>query len=320
MADPTHLTDISSLSDATFGALLDRSLTFRGMMDRGASPRPSLQHRLQFNLFYENSTRTNLSFEVAAKRLGAIVSVVPVAASSVHKGESKKDTVLTLCAQGADYLVLRATEPGTIADAIAAIHKDGFSTSIINAGEGALGHPTQGLLDAATVLHAKGRTAAQGLADLTLTICGDIRHSRVAVSAIQAFSRLGMTIRLAGPQSLLPDTPPPGVTALVDDLDAAMAGSDIVMALRIQRERMAGEADVINASDAAFNASFGLNHDRLAKANPGALVMHPGPMNRGVEMDDALADDPDLSLIRSQVTQGVALRMAVLEWLESTKE
>lgn len=308
-----HLTDLASLPDAVFYGALDRSISLREMMDRGAWPLRSLDGRLQFNLFYENSTRTSLSFEVAAKRLGAIVSMVPVAASSIHKGESLEDTVLTLCAQGADYLVLRATERGTISRAITAIEADGWPTCVLNAGEGALGHPTQGLLDAATLLHRLGRRASDGLQDQTLAICGDVLHSRVAASAIEAFSRLGATIRLVGPADLLPRELPEGVSMLMTDLAQGLDGVDVAMALRIQHERIEG---AIGLPIDAYHERFGLNHTSLGAAKPNCLVMHPGPMNRGIEMDSALADDPERSLIRSQVRQGVALRMAVLEKLE----
>lgn len=316
MTELRHLTDIASLNDETLISLLDRSLEIRDMMDRREYPDLCLAGRLQYNLFYENSTRTNLSFEVAAKRLGAIVSVVPVAASSIHKGESLKDTVLTLCAQGADYLVLRAKEPGTIQTAINAIDMDGWRTSVLNGGEGALGHPTQGLLDAAAILYAKGRKGDDGLDGLTIAICGDVRHSRVAASAIEIFSRLGATIRLAGPQMLLPETRPDDVDSQHTDLDDALTDADIVMGLRIQKERLEAGLGLVERD---YHAQYGITYERLRHAKPDALIMHPGPMNRGVEMADDVADDPERSIIRSQVRQGVAIRMAVLERLEQSK-
>ncbi|MEM9988594.1 MAG: aspartate carbamoyltransferase catalytic subunit [Pseudomonadota bacterium] len=314
MAPPPlrHFTDIASLGQPTIFELLDRSLVLRRQFDDRKYPAQTLVGKLQYNLFYENSTRTNLSFEVAAKRLGAMVSMVPVAASSVHKGESLTDTVLTLAAQGADILVLRATEPGTIHRAIAAVEAEGYPTHIINAGEGALGHPTQGLLDAGTVLHALGRTAKEGLRDITLTIAGDILHSRVAASAIEVFAQLGTTIKLVGPPSLLPPKPPKGVKTMHKDLESGLHGADIVMTLRIQKERM---QTGLGLSEVDYHHLFGVTHETLKAAKPNAFVMHPGPMNRGVEIDDAVADDMSRSLIRSQVTQGVVARMAVLEWL-----
>ncbi|WOI52744.1 aspartate carbamoyltransferase catalytic subunit [Parvularcula sp. LCG005] len=316
MTTARHLTDIASLDDEALLQILERSLTFRRMMDQGRYPKPVLEGRLQFNLFFENSTRTNLSFEVAAKRLGAIVSVVPVAASSVHKGETVDDTVVTLCAQGADYLVIRAAPAGTIASAVSVIERNGYPTSILNAGEGALGHPTQGLLDVSSVLYALKRQPDDRLEDVRLSICGDIRHSRVAASAIEGFSRMGAQITLVGPSQLLPSEKPAGVAAMIEDLGDGIDGADVVMALRIQKERFGADEGL---SLDGFHEQFGLNHAKLKRASPDAIVMHPGPMNRGVEISDALADDPERSLIRSQVTHGVATRMAVLEWLEEAR-
>lgn len=311
-----HLTDINSLPEDTFLRVLGRSLIIREMMDRGSWPAPALASRLQANLFYETSTRTLMSFEIAAKRLGAHTITLPIAASSVQKGESLEDTVLTLGAQGTDYLVLRATEPGTIQRAVDAIESDHFTTSIINAGEGALGHPTQGLLDIATILMALGREPQDGLEGITVAICGDVRHSRVAASAIKALSRLGATIRLGGPKELLPDTAPEGVSDFVEDVSEAVEGVDFAMTLRLQIERM---TETISLSQEEYHARYALNHERLAKAKPSYRVMHPGPMNRNVEITESLADDPDRSLIRSQVRQGVALRMALLEEMERGK-
>ena len=307
-----HLTDIATLADEDFFALLDGSLETRRALDAKRAIPTTLTGRLQFNLFFEDSTRTNLSFEVAAKRLGAIVSVVPVAASSLHKGESFEDTVLTLAAQGADALVIRAKAPGTIARAVAALEADGYDTAIINAGEGALGHPSQGLLDAATLLRALGRSAREGLADQVIAICGDIVHSRVAASAIEAFGRLGAKIRLCGPKECLPSAPPEGVEKITGSLEDALAGATVAMALRIQKERLDG---ALSLSDEAYHERFGLTHERLKNARADALVMHPQPMNRGIEISSALADDLERSLLRSQVTQGVAVRMSILQHL-----
>jgi aspartate carbamoyltransferase catalytic subunit len=310
MHELRHLTDISSLPDGVFTTLLDRSLDYRRLMEaRGPFPQV-LEGFAQVNVFYETSTRTTLSFELAAKRLGAIVAVLPAGISSIQKGETVGDTALTLAAQGTDIIVIRATEPGTITTAIEAVEQDGYPTAIVNAGEGALGHPTQGLLDVATVLRAFDRPAADGLADKVLTICGDIRHSRVAASAIEAFGRLGTTIRLAGPAEFLPESRPAHVAQMTEDMDEGLGGADLVMALRVQRERM-GRGEALDPD--IFHARYGLTHDRLAAARPEALVLHPGPANRGVEISVELADDLSRSLIRSQVTQGVALRMAVLE-------
>ena len=311
-----HLTDIRSMPEDAFLAVLNRSLVMRDMMDRGSWPAPALATRLQANIFYETSTRTLMSFDIAAKRLGALTVTLPIAASSVQKGESLEDTVLTLGAQGTDYLVLRATEPETISRAVAAIEGDGFPTSVINAGEGALGHPTQGLLDVSSILLSLDRRAEDGLEDITVAICGDVRHSRVAASAISALSRLGATIRLGGPPDLLPEEKPEGVSSMVHDIAEVVEGVDFAMTLRLQVERMT-EALSLNTEE--YHAAYALTHDRMSAAKPGYRVMHPGPMNRNVEITEELADDSDRSLIRSQVRQGVALRMALLEHIERGK-
>jgi aspartate carbamoyltransferase catalytic subunit len=310
-----HLTDTESLSDEALTGILDLSLDRRAQMDEGRRIEPRLQGQLQFNLFYEDSTRTNLSFEVAGKRLGAVVSVVPVAASSVHKGESLRDTVLTLCAQGADVLVLRSGESGAVSTARDAARDAGFGTSIVNGGEGAFGHPTQALLDAATLLRATGRRAGDGLSGLTVAICGDLRHSRVAASVAPLFVRLGASVRYVAPPALLPDASrlPSGVEATTDRSEG-LGGADVVMALRIQKERMARD-DYTGSED--YHRDYAVTYEALAAASPGAYVMHPGPMNRGVEIDSDVADDPDRSLILSQVRQGVATRIAVLETLRA---
>ncbi|MBB4659378.1 aspartate carbamoyltransferase catalytic subunit [Parvularcula dongshanensis] len=308
-----HLTDLSRLDDAGLAALLDLSLDRRADLDEGRAVPPRLAGRLQFNLFYEDSTRTNLSFETAAMRLGAMVSVVPVAASSVHKGESLRDTVLTLCAQGADILVLRSGESGAVSTARDAADDAGFGTAIVNAGEGAFGHPTQALLDAATLMHATGRRAVDGLRGLTVAICGDVAHSRVAASTAPLFVRLGATVRLIGPPELLPTKPFLPEIAMTTDRSEGLDGADVVMPLRVQKERMPEDR---YTGSADYHQDYGISWDALAAASPGAFVMHPGPMNRGVEIDSAVADDPDRSLILSQVRQGVATRMAVLETLK----
>ena len=308
-----HLIDLSSWERPAIDALLALSLERRRQMGAGEAPPQALTGCLQFNLFYENSTRTNLSFEVAGKMLGGIVSVVPVAASSVHKGESLRDTVQTLCAQGARFVVIRSGERGAVSAARDAAEDAGFGTSIVNAGEGAFGHPTQALLDAGTILHALGRTPDEGLDGLSIAICGDLRHSRVAASVVPLFARLGVHLRLCAPRELLPDpdTLPGGVLATTER-DEALASADAVMALRVQTERM-NDDRYTGSSD--FHRDYGVTYEALSAAAPGALVLHPGPMNRGIEIAGDVADDPDRSLILSQVRQGVALRMAVLETL-----
>ena len=308
-----HLISLADWSDAEVRDLLALSLERRRQMDAREAPPRTLAGRLQFNLFYENSTRTNLSFEVAGRTLGALVSVVPVAASSVHKGESLRDTVQTLSAQGADAIIVRSGERGAVSAARDAATDAGFGTAIVNAGEGAFGHPTQALLDAGALMHALGRTPDEGLSSLTVAICGDVRHSRVAASVVPLFARLGARLHVCAPDELLPDSRdlPPGVL-LTTDRQEALESADAVMALRVQVERM---QDDRYTGSADFHRDYGVTYEALAAAQPGALVMHPGPMNRGVEIAGDVADDQDRSLILSQVRQGVALRMALLETL-----
>ena len=254
----------------------------------------------QVNLFFENSTRTLLSFEIAGRRLGAQVAAVPVGQSSVKKGETLLDTARTIDAMGADLLVLRHPDAGA-----AAAVADAVSCSVVNGGDGANEHPTQALLDAFTIRQRKGR-----IEGLTVAICGDIRHSRVANSNRRLLPRLGAKVRLVAPPGLAPDET--GGLPVFDNLDAGIEGADVVMMLRIQRERM---EDALTGLLGDFHAAFGLNADRLKRAAPDAIVMHPGPMNRGIEISGEVADDPVRSVIQDQVANGVAVRMAVLDLL-----
>lgn len=254
----------------------------------------------QVNLFFENSTRTLLSFEIAGRRLGAQVAAVPVGQSSVKKGETLLDTARTIDAMGADLLVLRHPDAGAAASVAKAV-----GCSVVNGGDGANEHPTQALLDAFTIRQRKGR-----IEGLTIAICGDVRHSRVAHSNRRLLPRLGAKVRLVAPRGLLPDET--GGLPVFDNLDEGIEGADVVMMLRIQRERM---EDALTGLLGDFHAAFGLNPDRLKRAAPDAIVMHPGPMNRGIEISGEIADDPDRSVIQDQVTNGVAVRMAVLDLL-----
>jgi aspartate carbamoyltransferase catalytic subunit len=290
------LLTIDSLSDAQIGQILDRSqLLFDD--DRSATkPVRTLERKIVFNLFYENSTRTAMSFATAAHRLGASAISLSVEHSSVKKGETLEDTARTLNAMRPDALVIRHRENG--AAAAAALIMD---APVINAGDGTNEHPTQALLDAATIRHRFGHVDG-----LKVAICGDIRHSRVARSNAKLLPRLGAEVRLAGPPELLPD----GVPQLT--IDEAIDGADVVMMLRIQRERLDSE---FGDAPGEYLDRFGLTPERFARATPEAVVMHPGPMNRGVEIDGTLADDPDRSLITLQVEMGVAVRMACLEML-----
>jgi aspartate carbamoyltransferase catalytic subunit len=289
------LLSIDSLNDAQIGAILDRAEEHFAANREGRSGQ-QLAGRIVFNVFYENSTRTAMSFATAVHRLGASAISLSVEHSSVKKGETLEDTARTLNAMRPDALVIRHRDNGAPA-AIAPI----MDAPVINAGDGTNEHPTQALLDAATIRHRIGRI--QGL---TVAICGDIKHSRVARSNALLLPRLGAEVRLAGPPELMPD----GVPQL--SVDEAIDGADVVMMLRVQRERL--EQDLGDAPG-EYLQRYGLTRERLGRAAPDAVVMHPGPMNRGVEIDPAIADDAERSLITLQVEMGVAVRMACLEML-----
>jgi aspartate carbamoyltransferase catalytic subunit len=288
------LLSIDSLSDAQIGRILDRGAHWFAANRSGAAPSRTLDGRIVFNLFYENSTRTLMSFATAAHRLGASVVTLPVERSSVKKGETLEDTARTLDAMWPDALVIRHGENG--APAAAALVMD---APVVNAGDGTNEHPTQALLDASAIRQRLGR-----IEGLKIAICGDIRHSRVARSNAKLLPRLGAEVRLAGPPELMPE----GIAPL--SVDEAIDGADVVMMLRVQRERMA--EDLGDAPGEYLNR-YGLTAERLWRAAPDAVVMHPGPMNRGVEIDGAIADDDQRSLIALQVEMGVAVRMACLE-------
>jgi aspartate carbamoyltransferase catalytic subunit len=289
------LLSIDSLNDAQIGAILDRAEEHFAANREGRSGQQLASH-IVFNVFYENSTRTAMSFATAVHRLGASAISLSVEHSSVKKGETLEDTARTLNAMRPDALVIRHRDNGAPA-AIAPI----MDAPVINAGDGTNEHPTQALLDAATIRHHIGRI--QGL---TVAICGDIKHSRVARSNALLLPRLGAEVRLAGPPELMPD----GVPQL--SVDEAIDGADVVMMLRVQRERL--EQDLGDAPG-EYLQRYGLTRERLGRAAPDAVVMHPGPMNRGVEIDPAIADDAERSLITLQVEMGVAVRMACLEML-----
>jgi aspartate carbamoyltransferase catalytic subunit len=294
-----HLLGIEGLSAADILFILDAAEPWIAF-NRGARKADDrLAGLTQINAFFENSTRTLFSFEIAGKRLGAQVSSFHPAASSVRKGESLIDTALTLNAMRPDVLVIRHEADGAAAD-VAEV----MECPVINAGDGRGEHPTQALLDALTIRRRLGR-----IEGATVAICGDVRHSRVANSNMRALPLLGAKVRLVGPPELLPaKTPLPVFT----DFDEGIAGADVVMMLRIQRERME-EAFPDTIQD--YHARYGLTRERLDAHAPEAIVMHPGPMNRGVEIDGALADDPARSAILEQVEFGVAIRMACLDLL-----
>jgi aspartate carbamoyltransferase catalytic subunit len=285
------LLSIDSLSDGQIAILLDAAQLFSEAS--GSSDR--LAGKVVFNCFYESSTRTAMSFAVAATRLGAQALTLSVEHSSVKKGETLADTAVTLDAMGPDAIVLRHRDNGAPA-AVAAL----VSCPVINAGDGTHEHPTQALLDALTLRQQFGRVEG-----LKVAIVGDIRHSRVARSNARLLGRLGAEVRLAGPPMLLPDDLPGG------DIEEAIAGADAVMMLRVQRERL---DDELGDAPGEYLNRYGLTEERLALAAPHAVVLHPGPMNRGVEIADTVADC-SRSMIRRQVANGVAVRMAVLELL-----
>lgn len=299
-----NLASIDDLTDGEIAFILDLAEYYAWFLKKGARPGERLAGKTQINLFFESSTRTNLSFELAGKKLGADVVNVPVAASSVNKGEGLVDTAQTLAAMGAAVMIVRHEEPE--APHILAAR---LACPVVNAGAGAREHPTQALLDAATI-----RSALGALEGRVIAICGDVKHSRVAGSDARLFKRLGAKVRFVGPAHLMPDasqfTDIPRIASLKEGLD----GADIVMALRMQFERMESEEER-NAAVARYYDEFGLTHETLKLAKPRAFVMHPGPMNRGVEIGGALADDPERSLILKQVFYGVATRMACLDAL-----
>jgi aspartate carbamoyltransferase catalytic subunit len=298
----THLLAIEGMYPPEIGQLLDLAESYALLNRSGKTQRDVLRGKTVINLFFEDSTRTRTSFELAGKRLGADVINMSVAASSVNKGETLLDTATTLNAMQCDLLVVRHDQSG--APALLAQKVD---ASVINAGDGTHEHPTQALLDALTIRRRRGR-----LDGLTVAICGDITHSRGARSNIYLLTTMGCGVRLIGPPTLIPA----GIERLgldvFHDMDKGLAGVDIVMMLRLQRERM---TKGLIPSAREYFRFYGLDAARLARAKPDALVMHPGPMNRGVEIDSAVADDPNRSLIREQVEMGVAVRMAVLDTL-----
>jgi aspartate carbamoyltransferase catalytic subunit len=296
-----HLLTLETLSRTQLERLIEHGQSFVAPLGE----RPAMSERLAWatvaNLFTEPSTRTRVSFELAAKRLGAKVVNLEVQLSSRVKGESMLDTVYTLEALHVDAFVIRDAEPGVpalVADHVAP------HVSVLSAGEAHLSHPTQGLLDALTIYQRKQRFHG-----LTVTIVGDIRHSRVARSAMHALSKLGVReLRIAAPPALMPDEQEFQGAVRHTRLASALEGADVIMMLRIQKERMS-EADLPDGE--SYFAAWGLTRERLQLARPDAIVMHPQPMNRGIEIASDVADGPQ-SVIRDQVRNGVAVRMAVL--------
>jgi aspartate carbamoyltransferase catalytic subunit len=296
-----HLLGIEGLSRAEITGLLDLSEEASKLSRQIDKKRDDLRGRTLINLFFEASTRTQSSFELAGKRLGADVMNMSVSTSSVQKGETLIDTAVTLNAMRPDLLVVRHHAAGAVQ-----LLSQKVDCSVINAGDGSHEHPTQALLDALTIRRHKGH-----IDGLVVAICGDILHSRVARSNILLLNTLGARVRVVAPSTLLAS----GIERLGVEVYTSMweglVDADIVMMLRLQRERMASS---LVPSQREYFHFFGLDYEKLARAKPDALVMHPGPMNRGVEIDSNVADDPQ-SVIREQVEMGVAVRMAVLQAL-----
>jgi aspartate carbamoyltransferase catalytic subunit len=279
-------------------------------MNRGAAKHADLLAGLTvINAFFENSTRTLLSFEIAGKRLGADVVNMHAAQSSVKKGETLIDTAITLNAMRADAIVIRHASSGATA-----LIADKVDCPVLNAGDGQHEHPTQALLDALALRHALRARGESGddFTGMTVTICGDVLHSRVARSNILCLTALGASVRVCAPPALMPAAVEALGAESFHSFDAAIEGADVVMMLRLQTERMEGR---FIASPREYHHLYGLTRKRLAKAAPDALVMHPGPMNRGVEIDSDVADMLDRSIITRQVEMGVAIRMACLDVL-----
>jgi aspartate carbamoyltransferase catalytic subunit len=296
-----HLLSTEGLSRDILTHILDTATQFVSVSDRDVKKVPLLRGKSVFNLFFENSTRTRTTFEIAAKRLSADVFNLDIARSSASKGETLLDTIANLSAMAADIFVVRHSESGApylIAQHVAPhVH-------VINAGDGRHAHPTQGLLDAYTIRHFK-----KDFSNLRVAIVGDVLHSRVARSDIHAFTTLGCAeVRVVGPRTLIPSDLSQLGVKVFHDLDEGIRDCDVVIALRLQNERMSG---ALLPSSQEYFKNFGLTTSRLQMAKPDAIVMHPGPINRGVEIESAVVDGPQ-SVILNQVTFGIAVRMAVM--------
>jgi aspartate carbamoyltransferase catalytic subunit len=297
-----HLPGIAPLSSDDIITLLDLADSYAVMNRQPHKHSDALSGLTQINMFFENSTRTQASFEIAGKRLGADVMNMAMQASSIKKGETLIDTALTLNAMHPDLLVVRHPHSGAV-DLLA----QKVNCAVLNAGDGRHEHPTQALLDALTIRRAKGR-----LSGLTVAICGDIAHSRVARSNIALLRKMGNHLRLIGPPTLMPTGIGGDGIEVFGSMKDGLQGVDVVMMLRLQRERMDGG---FIPSEREYYHRFGLDAEKLAFAAPDAIVMHPGPMNRGVEIDGTLADDINRSVIQDQVEMGVAVRMAAMDLL-----
>ena len=303
-----HCLSISDFHRMDVEALLARGEHYLDLDVQKSGSRDVLAGKTLINLFFENSTRTEKSFELAGRRLGADVINMNIATSSTAKGETLLDTATTLNAMNPDLLVVRHGSSGA-----PALLAQKVSCAVINAGDGTHGHPTQALLDALTLRQAFGGD----IDGLRIAICGDILHSRVARSNVELLNMLGCEVRLIGPPTLLPADADRWGVDVFHDMKEGLAGCDVVMMLRLQLERMSG---AFVPSKREYFHFYGLDRAKLAFAKPGALVMHPGPMNRGVEIASSIADDPDVSLVTQQVETGVAMRMGILHALSEAQD
>jgi aspartate carbamoyltransferase catalytic subunit len=323
-----HVIDLAAFSRQDFATVLELAQRFRALPVAGARKLPALQGRLVTSLFFEPSTRTRSSFELAAKRLSADVQSFSPASSSLSKGESLLDTARTYLAMGANLLVVRHRCAGVPQQLAAELDRDGERVAVLNAGDGLHSHPSQGLLDLFTLARyfAPEAPSPAALAGRRIAIVGDVLHSRVARSNLWALTACGADVVLCGPPTLLPEAfahfvaaPPPGQAvdpvpqrgriAIERQLERALEGVDAVMTLRLQKERM--QQQMITSLD-AYHRQFGISHRRLAACGKSVPVLHPGPVNRGVELAGELLDDPAISLVDEQVTNGIPVRMALL--------
>ena len=305
-----HLLTLDGLPRDILNAILDTAAPFTEVAEREVKKLPLLRGKSVFNLFFENSTRTRTTFEIAAKRLSADVVNLNINTSSAAKGESLLDTVDNLCAMQADMFVVRHAASGAPMLIAQHLHNTGRDhIRVVNAGDGRHAHPTQGLLDMYTIRHFK-----HDFSNLTVAIVGDVLHSRVARSQIAALTTLGVPeVRVIGPKTLLPTEVEKLGVRVFHDMAAGLRGVDVVMMLRLQNERMNG---ALLPTPQEYYKIWGLTAEKLALAKPDAIVMHPGPMNRGVEIDSAVADGAQ-AVILPQVTFGIAVRMAVMSMLGS---
>ena len=297
-----HLLGIEPLHPVEITTILDLADSYADLNRQPHKHSDALKGLTQINMFFENSTRTQASFEIAGKRLGADVMNMAMQASSIKKGETLIDTAMTLNAMHPDLLVVRHPQSGAV-DLLA----QKVNCAVLNAGDGRHEHPTQALLDALTIRRAKGR-----LHRLSIAICGDIAHSRVARSNIMLLGKMENRIRLIGPPTLMPSQIAQFGVEVFDNMEEGLKDVDVVMMLRLQRERMDGG---FIPSEREYYHRYGLDAKKLSHAKQDAIIMHPGPMNRGVEIDGTLADDINRSVIQDQVEMGVAVRMAAMDLL-----